>query len=124
MRKNGFSLLELIMAMGILAFGFFSLFHLSLSTRKADLCCQNRTAALQLAQEKMELLKTLPFSDIKGEGESGLTNGTIGTVFERETKVDKDLTACCADVTVRVCWPSTPGLSPDRCAEISTKIAA
>jgi len=123
MRKNGFSLLELVMAMGILAFGFFSLFHLSLSTRKADQSCQNRTAALQLAQEKMELLKTLPFSEIKSEGESGLINGTIGTIFERETVVNKDLTAGCADVTVRVCWPRAPGLSPDRCAEISTKLA-
>jgi prepilin-type N-terminal cleavage/methylation domain-containing protein len=124
MRKNGFTLLELIIAMGILAFGFFSLFHLSLSTRKADQYCRNKTAALQLAQEKIEFLKTLSFSELAGEGESGLTNGTIGTIFERETRVHKDPVSNCAEVTVRVCWPRAPGLISDRCTEIYTQLAA
>jgi prepilin-type N-terminal cleavage/methylation domain-containing protein len=122
-KRNGFSLLELIVALGILSIGFLSLSHLSISVMKANKYSQNKTAALQLAQEKMESIKTLPFSELKGEVESGLTIGTVGTIFQRETIVEKGNGASLADITVRVHWPGISYPTRFHATELFTRIA-
>ena len=122
-KRNGFSLLELIIALGILSIGFLSLSHLSVSVMKANKYSQNKTAALQLAQEKMESLKTLPFSELQGEVESGLKMAKVGTVFQRETIVEKGVGAPLADITVRVYWLSISCPTRFHTTELSTRIA-
>lgn len=119
--RNGFSLLELVIALGILSIGFLALSNLSISVMKANKYSQNKTAALQLAQEKMESIKTLSFSELKGEAESGLTMGTVGTVFRRETLVQKD--SALAEITVRVLWPSISNPTHFHTTELTTRIA-
>lgn len=121
--RNGFSLLELIMALGILSIGFLSLSSLSISTMKADKFSQNRTAALQLAQEKIEAIKTLSFSDLGGETETGLKTGTLGTIFQRETVVQKGLNPSLADIKVRVVWPVASNSTHFHFLELNTRIA-
>ncbi|MBI4767753.1 MAG: prepilin-type N-terminal cleavage/methylation domain-containing protein [Deltaproteobacteria bacterium] len=120
-KRNGFTLLELIIALGILSIGFLSLSNLSIALLKANKYSQNKTAALQLAQEKMESIKNLSFSELKGEVESGLTIGTVGTLFRRETIVQKD--SSLADITVRVLWPSISGQARFHTTELNTRIA-
>jgi prepilin-type N-terminal cleavage/methylation domain-containing protein len=122
-KRNGFSLLELMIALGILSIGFLSLSHLSISVMKANKYSQNKTAALQLAQEKMESLKTLPFSELQGEVESGLKIGTVGTIFQRETIVEKGNGSSLADITVRVQWPSLSCPTRFLATELFTRIA-
>jgi prepilin-type N-terminal cleavage/methylation domain-containing protein len=119
--RKGFSLLELIIAIGILCIGFLSLSNLSISLMKANKYSQNRTAALQLAQEKMESIKTLSFSEIQGEVESNLKIGTVGTLFQRETIVQKD--SSLADITIRVLWPSISCPAQFHASELFTRIA-
>ena len=119
--RNGFTLLELMIALGILSIGFLSLSNLSIALLKADKYSQNKTAALQLAQEKMESIKTLPFSELKGEVESGLEIGNVGTTFQREVIVEKD--SYMADITVRVHWSSISGPTPIHTTELMTRIA-
>jgi len=120
-KRNGFSLLELMIALGILSIGFLSLSHLSISVMKANKYSQNKTAALQLVQEKMELIKSLPFSEIQGEVESCLTIGTVGTLFQRETIVHKDPSL--AGIRVRVSWPSISSPAHFHTTELMTQIA-
>ncbi|MBI5602664.1 MAG: hypothetical protein HY879_04845 [Deltaproteobacteria bacterium] len=120
---EGFSLLELILALGILSFGFLALSSLSIATMKVNKQSQNRTAALQLAQEKMESIKTLPFSELQGGVETGLRIGTVGTLFERETIVQKGAVSSLADIKIRVSWPSTSTPSHFHFTELSTRIA-
>ena len=120
-KRNGFSLLELMIALGILSIGFLSLSNLSISLLKADKYSQNKTAALQLAQEKMESIKTLPFSELRGEVESGLKIGTVGTTFQRETIVNKD--SSLADITIRVLWPNLSSPNLFHATELMTRIA-
>jgi len=122
-RKNGFSLLELIMALGILSIGFLFLFSLLISTIKANKYSQNKTAALQLAQEKMESIKTLPFSELRGEVEAGLKIGSVGTIFRRETIVQKKIGSSLADITVRVLWPNASNQNQFYSIVLSTHIA-
>jgi prepilin-type N-terminal cleavage/methylation domain-containing protein len=119
--RKGFSLLELIIAIGILGIGFLSLSNLSISLMKANKYSQNRTAAIQLAQEKMESIKTLSFPEIQGEVESNLKIGTVGTLFQRETIVQKD--SSLADITIRVLWPSISCPTRFHTSELFTRIA-
>ena len=122
-KRNGFSLLELMIALGILSIGFLSLSNLSITVLKANKYSQNKTAALQLAQEKMESLKTVPFSELQGEVESGLKIGTVGTIFQRETTVEKGNSSSLADITVRVLWPSISSPTRFHATELFTRIA-
>ena len=123
MEQKGFSLLELIMALGILSFSLLALVNLSITTMKANKYSQNSTAALQLAQEKMEALKSLPFNELTGGSETGLTTGTVRTLFRRETIVRRPDGSGLAEITVRVLWPSTINPGQSHAAEIFTKIA-
>lgn len=120
--RNGFSLLELIIALGILSIGFLSLSSLSISTMKANSDSRNKTAALQLAQEKIESLKALSFSELDGEKETGLRTGTFGTIFQRETIVQKG-TDSLADIKVRVLWPMAANPTDFHSIELNTQIA-
>jgi prepilin-type N-terminal cleavage/methylation domain-containing protein len=120
---KGFSLLELMMALGILSIGLLFLFSLSISTMKINKYSQNKTAAMQLAQEKMENLKSLSFAELQGTSESGLTTGTVGTLFQRETIVRKLTDYSLAEVTIRVSWPSTANPASLHVTELATSIA-
>ncbi len=120
---TGFSLLELIMALGILSIGLLFLFSLSITTMRANKHSQNKTAALQLAQEKMEVLKSLSFAELQGESESGLTTGNVGTLFRRETIVRKRTDSSLADITIRVSWPGTTNPASLHVTELATAIA-
>ncbi|MBA4392863.1 MAG: hypothetical protein C0407_04855 [Desulfobacca sp.] len=121
--RKGFSLLELLFALGILSLGVLFLNGLSITTLKADKNSQNRTAALQLAQEKIESMKTLAFSELRGEVESGLKIGTLGTLFQRETLVQKENGSSLADISVRVLWPSPSNPKNLQFTELFTRIA-
>ena len=123
-KSPGFSLLELIFALGILSLGVLFLSSLSITTMKANTISRTRTAALQLAQEKMESIKTLPFSELRGEVEAGLKIGTLGTLFQRETLVQKGISSSMADITVRVLWSSASNPKHYHFTELFTRIAA
>jgi prepilin-type N-terminal cleavage/methylation domain-containing protein len=122
-KSPGFSLLELIFALGILSLGVLFLSSLSITTMKANTISRTRTAALQLAQEKMESIKTLPFSELRGEVEPGLKIGTLGTLFQRETTVQKGSGASSADITVRVLWANASNPTHSHSTELFTRIA-
>jgi prepilin-type N-terminal cleavage/methylation domain-containing protein len=123
MPQKGFSLLELMMALGLLSTGLLALLSLSITTMKANQLSQNSTAALQLAQGKMESLKALPFEELKGESESGLTTGTVRTLFRRETIVNRQGASGLAEITVQVLWPNARKPGHWQVTEVSTKIA-
>ncbi len=91
---------------------------------KANRIRQNRRAALQLAQEKIETIKTLPFSELRGEVEAGLKIGTLGTLFQRETLVQKGIGSSMADITVRVLWSSASNPTYYHFTELFTRITA
>jgi prepilin-type N-terminal cleavage/methylation domain-containing protein len=121
--NQGFSLIELIFALGILSLGFLFLSGLSITTNKVNKSSQNRTAALQLAQEKIETIKTLAFSELRGEVENELTAGSIGTLFKRETLIQIEGSNKLANITVRVFWAGSGDPQSIHCSELYTRIA-
>lgn len=122
-KGKGFTLLELVIALGILSVGTLFLSSLSVSTLKANTLSKNKTAALQLAQEKIETLRTLTFSELKGEVETGLKIGSLGTVFQRETTVQKGSGPLLAFIAVRVSWPNPSNQKQGHFTELVTRKA-
>lgn len=121
--KRGFTFLELLVALGILSVGFTALAQLSMAVMKADRHNRLKTAALHLAQEKMELLKGTPFETLRSEWEGSLSLETFSVPFDRETIVAKDPEGRIAEITVRTYWSSPTNASHRHRVELTTRLA-
>jgi hypothetical protein len=73
--KNGFSILEVVAAIGIFMVVFVSVYG-SFSTGLRSLSqSKHRIAATQLANEKMEIIRNLPYLDVGTQG--GIPSGSL-----------------------------------------------
>lgn len=121
-KQSGFSLLELVLALGLVSLVVLFSADFLISVIQTNAFSQNRTAALALAQEKMEDLKAQPTSAINNESEAMVTNGNLGTFFRRETSVIKNGSEATLRVAVRVTWPRRDGGGEHQVA-LSSQIA-
>ncbi|MDQ7823091.1 MAG: hypothetical protein RDV48_09885 [Candidatus Eremiobacteraeota bacterium] len=84
--KKGISLLEIIIAMGILAFMIFSIGVLIPLSQTRSFNYSNRETALSLAENMLEKIKALNFSDIVNDatydGELGMDPANKGTYYQ------------------------------------------
>jgi hypothetical protein len=74
-RRLGFSLVEAIIAIGIIGLFVFAIYGLLLSTLKIINDDQNRTVALGIARKRLELIKNLPYDSVGTVG--GVPSGSI-----------------------------------------------
>ena len=105
--KKGFSLIELMVAVAILAMAIFGIFHAYSAGFMGMADARDRTVATNYAQEKMEDIKNIPFSDIdnyiiNNNGSIEEISGKIFTIYiESEAyEVNDDL----KKITTRVSW--------------------
>jgi len=105
--KKGFSLIELMVAVAILAMAIFGIFHAYSAGFMGMADARDRTVATNYAQEKMEDIKNIPFSDIdnyiiNNNGSIKELSGKIFTIYiESEAyEVNDDL----KKITTRVSW--------------------
>ena len=99
--KGGFTLLEVLFAIAILAFGLLSIMQIFPVGLKASKISQDVTTATFLAQQKIEELKSIKYSDI-GNG-----SGTFEepySEFDWEQKVSEEISGWLKNLTVRVSW--------------------
>ena len=102
--KKGFSLLELLIALVILAVGLLGVAGMQVTSISGNAFSNNVTIATGLAQSRIEELKKLPNSDAAlsvGDHDEGLLPGTA--IFSRSTNVN-DLSPEVKQVTVTVRW--------------------
>ena len=114
--------METIIALGLLSLVLLFSTNLLVTVIKTNALAQNQTGALALAQGKMESLKSLPVSELKGETEAQVSNGNLPVVYRRETSISPGTTTGCALVTVKVTWPSETASKPHQ-VELATLIA-
>lgn len=103
MNKKGFSLIEVLIGLIILAVGFLAIAGMQITSIRGNYFSNNVTQATVLAQEKMEDLKRLPYDHVdlsSGEHNEGNISGTI---FLRKYIVT-DITSTMKMIEVIVQW--------------------
>jgi type IV pilus assembly protein PilV len=110
-QENGFSLIEVLVALIVMAIALSGVAMMSASTLVADTGGRRQAAATMLAQEKLEQLRSLHRSDSAWDAgdhnEYVDEDGTVGSgVYTREWEVEEDYNgkANLSRVTVTVSW--------------------
>ena len=75
--EYGFTLIEVLFAVAVLAFGLLAVSSLQGSATRGNLMAFNRTEALTLAQTQMETLMALPYASVASGGPTVQGNYTI-----------------------------------------------
>ncbi len=116
--QNGFSLIELLIAMAILALAMLAAASMQFNSVRNNTSGNMVTQANMLAKAKMEELKNTPnLDDILAGNENGINGeGQPGGIYDREWKVDL-LGASARRITVIVKWTKR---SQTRTISIST----
>jgi prepilin-type N-terminal cleavage/methylation domain-containing protein len=128
MGKNGFTLLEVMIALSILAVGLLSLEGMFVTSMGATSRGGRETQAVQLAQQKIEEFKTTKYDTIVSGGDgvkidslgknvADLPANGLPKIYTRTWTVVADANAQLKTVTVTVAWNATT--SSDKGHQIS-----
>jgi prepilin-type N-terminal cleavage/methylation domain-containing protein len=103
-KQKGFTLIEVVAGLIILAIGLLAIGAMQITSTKGGYFSSNVTRATIFAQDKLEYLKNLSYSD--SDLSDGLHNeGTIsGTIFSRVVNVVEDAGNSMKTITVTVQW--------------------
>jgi prepilin-type N-terminal cleavage/methylation domain-containing protein len=101
---NGFTLIEVAAGLIILAVGLLGIAAMQITSTTGGYFSSNVTQATTFAQDKLEYLKNLTYSD--SDLSSGQYNeGTIpGTIFSRQYNIAEDVGNSMKAITVIVQW--------------------
>ena len=106
MNKRGFTLIEVLIGLVILAIGLLGIAGMQASSVKGNFFSNNLTEATYIAKDRLELLKTLPFGDgalSVSTRSDGTTPGSSGIAFNRTYTVTQDGTGF-KTITYQVAW--------------------
>ncbi len=103
--STGFTLIEVLVGLGLLAIGLMGLQSLLVSSIRANTTATNMTAATILAQKKIEELRNTPYNNVS------LTSGTAQTVgsYTLNSVVATGPATNTKSVTVSVSWAGPTG---------------
>lgn len=102
-KEKGFSLIELLISLTILAFGMLAVGGMQITTAKGGFSSNNVTTATVLAQSKLEELKRFSYTDSsleRGKHDEGLLPDSI---FSRVCDI-ADISSTMKVITVTVRW--------------------
>lgn len=102
MNNKGFTLIEVLIGLVILAIGLLAVAGMQITSIKGNTFSNNLTQATVFAQDKLEYLKNLPYTH--ADLSVGTKNEAIsGTIFSRLWEVT-DTTSTMKMITVTVQW--------------------
>lgn len=107
MNKKGFSLIEVLVGLVLLAIGLLAIAGMQITSVRGNFYSSNMTQASILAQDRMEILKNLPYAhaDLSiGNHNDGVIPGTNLT---RDYDVSLIPATTMLNITVRVRWRDT-----------------
>ncbi|MFA5103773.1 MAG: type II secretion system protein [Candidatus Margulisiibacteriota bacterium] len=107
MARRGFTLIEMILVLVVITIALFPLIESFSSGIRGSKIASDTNTAIELAQQKMEQLQSIPFASLSNSSEA---LGTIAgfAFFSREATVTEPLTNL-KEVTVNVYWKSGIG---------------
>lgn len=103
-KPKGFTVIEVVAALIILAIGFLAIATIEITSTKAGYFSSNVTRATIFAQDKLEYLKNLHYSDSNlssGQHNEGILSNSI---FSRQYYVVEDTGNSMKTITVTVNW--------------------
>jgi len=104
MGKKGFTLIEMLIGLVVLAIGLLAIAGMQLTSVRANYFSGNMTQASILAQDRLESLRQLDYSDA-ALSIGTHDDGTIpGTLFSRQHSVSLVPGAVMVNITVTVNW--------------------
>ena len=119
--KQGFSLIEVLVALAILAVGLLALALFQITAIRGNAIASRWTVATQLSQDRLEQFRHVPWANIVSSPATGYDNGTMqpvyanlpgaqgdntisrGTPFYRVWNVTNN-SASLKTITVWTCW--------------------
>ncbi len=108
LKPDGFTLLELVIAMGLFATGLLGLILLTSGLVDNNMAARYYAAATQLARNKIEMLRKNDYSQIVDDMEStvAVPGDVGGKIFSREVTVEENDDPAFKEITVTVSWRS------------------
>ena len=103
-KSNGFTLVEVVAALIILAIGFLAIAAMQITSTKGGYFSSNVTQATVCAQDNLESLKNLPYSDSKLTGGQHDEGTMPGTIFSRQVNIAEDAGNSIKTISVTVQW--------------------
>jgi type IV pilus assembly protein PilV len=102
-KERGFSLIEVLISLTILAFGMLAVGGMQITSAKGGFSSSSVTNATILAQSKLEELKRLPYND-SNLGEGKHNEGLLpDSIFSRVCDI-ADISSTMKVITVTVRW--------------------
>ena len=105
-QEDGFTLMEMVIAMGLFAVGLMGLSLMSTGLSTSNLSARRQAVAVQLAGNKLEMLGQHDYSEITDSLEEKLdaSGASGGGVFERKVTVEEKTEPPWKEVAVTVSW--------------------
>jgi prepilin-type N-terminal cleavage/methylation domain-containing protein len=107
LNKKGFSLIEVLVGLVLLAIGLLAIAGMQITSVRGNFFSSNMTQASILAQDRLEILKNVPYADAAltvGNHNDGLIPGSI---FTRDYDVSLIAGTTMLNIIVRVRWRDT-----------------
>ena len=100
---DGFTLIELLLTMVILSVGLLALAGLQVTSVRSNAMAKRQTAAVALAEAKLEAIKDTPYANVQSESAATVTVGSL--TFTRQVTVTANSpVANTKTVQVTVSW--------------------
>jgi type IV pilus assembly protein PilV len=105
--KNGFSLIEVLIGLVLLAIGLLAIAGMQITSVRGNFFSSNLTQAAILAQDRLETLRNLPYGDAALS--AGLHNDGViaGTIFSRDYNVTVIPATTMLSIVATVRWKDT-----------------
>jgi type IV pilus assembly protein PilV len=104
MDKKGFTLIEMLIGLVLLAIGLLAIAGMQITSVRGNFFSSNMTQASILAQDRLEGLRQLEFNDA-GLSAGTHNDGTIqGTIFTRQCTISVVPGTTMINITVTVSW--------------------
>jgi len=103
-KSNGFSLIEALIGLVVLAIGIIAVAGMQVISVKGNFFSNSATQAAILAQDKLEYLKQLSYSDSNLSSGQHNEGSITGTIFSRQYNIVEDVGNSMKTITVNVQW--------------------